>query len=1804
MTDHVDNMCSLETLHSECSQQAEVTDFEVHLQQSGILKHSDSSTVSYPVDNVKHESDDKLGVRQNSAVEVRDNQVPRLQIHSWEKQMTDHVDNACSLVTLHSECSQQAEVTDFEVHLQQSGIIKFSDSSTVSYPVDNVKHESDDKLGVRQNSAVEVRDNQVPRLQIHSWEKQMTDHVDNACSLVTLHSECSQQAEVTDFEVHLQQSGIIKFSDSSTVSYPVDNVKHESDDKLGVRQNSAVEGVRSQMCSPEEKSITFDPESTSFSNLKVFRNICGTFRFERKNANFDSLLTEKSNSFEYESSGISTENKNIFEEIIDSSGDNNTIGRCKSKELKLNVKQFNISDTIKKQTKKKLKDIRKLVPDTEKVQEQKMKGRRDSHSNRFQNNIKSTENVQVQKIKKNRDSHSNLLLKAKENSGYAQVQKIKGERDSHLNILQHDSSEIVQEQTFKGARDSLSNMFKKERTSSGNVQEPEMKGDRDSFSNMFKKKRTSSGNVQEPETKGDRDSQSNMFKKKRTSSGNVQEPEMKGDRDSFSNIFKKKRTSSGNVQEPEMKGDRDSFSNMFKMERTSSENVQEPEMKGDRDSFSNMFKKKRTSSGNVQEPEMKGDSDSLSNMFKKERTSSENVQEPEMKGDRDSLSNIFKKARKSFENVHKQKTSSKKVQEQEMKGDRDSFLNIFHKDRVSSKNVPKQKIKGDTDSYLSMFKKARTGSQSDQVQKMKGNRGSQSNTFQKERTASENVQEQNMKGDRDSHSNMFKKPRINSENVQEQKMKGDRDSHSNMFKKARTNSENVHEQKMKGDRYSHSKMLKKARASSESVQDQKVKGDRDSHSKKLKKTRKGAENNCRFKKMKEGKDLYLNIFRNDITGTKNVGEQKTQNRLDQSSYQRSEKQKTDSFSQYLRSLDDRRLSACSRPTYSNSSAYMQYYKPEIDNNKSMNLKKKRKKGKKIVLMNTHGVNVKRYTLKSNSQQRVKKCRYNKSEEQRYADKVKDRERKKTARGKLSEERKIAKNEMDAERKKSYRLNRTQEQIEMDHVSDIQRKKSRRLNRTQEQIEMDHVSDTQRKKSHRLNRTQEQIEMDHVSDTQRKKSHRLNRTPEEIEIDSAINAERMQILRHNRTPEEIKIDHVIDAQRKESDRLNRTQEQIEIDHVIDAQRKESDRLNRTPEKIEIDSAINAERMQILRHNRTPEEIKIDHVIDAQRKESDRLKRTQEQIEIDHVIDAQRKESDRLNRTPEKIEIDSAINAERMQILRHNRTPEEIKIDHVIDAQRKESDRLKRTQEQIEIDHVIDAQRKESDRLNRTQEQIEIDHVIDAQRKESDRLNRTQEEIKIDSAINAERMQILRLNRTHEEIEIDRSEDRKRKRQERQLQVTIDCAINRFKQVIQDGPTYICSSCNRLLFRRCVYRYSLEDFQIEYQPLAQKCRTNKLSSDSNEYICTNCRNSLKKGQLPAMSVANGLQLDDIPQQLHELTSLEVIFIARRIPFMKLLGLPRGKQKAIHGCVVNVPVEPEQAVAVLPRVPSPDTVIPVRLKRKIQYRGHVLMQNIRPQKIRDALSLLKYGLSNPLYDDVVVNEDWESSSRAADSNLWDALTREPNNIETEDIEGNDEGSDEDEEENQEDAIPNEDENSKLRGLPFDSCLQPKAVTADTNLMLNVAPGEGKKPEPFEKDQNSEELSFPHLFPSGKFGYSMQRQSKISMKKYFQTRILNSDGRFSKSIEYIFYAQYRTEAKEIADSLSIALRKGKQTDVTAGDLKNRVESLIRNDLGIHFLQNIRGSPAFFNKLLYDLLGMIRQLGPCTWFVTLSELI
>lgn len=268
-------------------------------------------------------------------------------------------------------------------------------------------------------------------------------------------------------------------------------------------------------------------------------------------------------------------------------------------------------------------------------------------------------------------------------------------------------------------------------------------------------------------------------------------------------------------------------------------------------------------------------------------------------------------------------------------------------------------------------------------------------------------------------------------------------------------------------------------------------------------------------------------------------------------------------------------------------------------------------------------------------------------------------------------------------------------------------------------------------------------------------------------------------------------------------------------------------------------------------------------------------------------------------------------------------------------------------------------------------------------------------------------------------------------------------------------------------------------------------------------------------------------------------------------------------------------------------------------------------------ESLQHLKNEQKNSNYQDIIINDNWPEDSGEDNPQLWEVLTSSsPSNndsalhvlhVPTAFIETDQPSEPEQESDNEESDNEIEDR-SEVNGLPFDSCLQPRDISADKDFLLNLAPGEDKKPIGLFSDKHSEEIAFPTLFPKGNFGFDSQRERPISLVKYFNQRILNCDNRFAASTEYLFYAQYRTEAKKVADCLSIAIRKCKgqhQVEkITAGQIKNAKEMrrLTRPDLSCHFLQNVRGSPAFFNKLLYDLLGMIRQLGSCTWFLTLSS--
>ena len=72
--------------------------------------------------------------------------------------------------------------------------------------------------------------------------------------------------------------------------------------------------------------------------------------------------------------------------------------------------------------------------------------------------------------------------------------------------------------------------------------------------------------------------------------------------------------------------------------------------------------------------------------------------------------------------------------------------------------------------------------------------------------------------------------------------------------------------------------------------------------------------------------------------------------------------------------------------------------------------------------------------------------------------------------------------------------------------------------------------------------------------------------------------------------------------------------------------------------------------------------------------------------------------------------------------------------------------------------------------------------------------------------------------------------------------------------------------------------------------------------------------------------------------------------------------------------------------------------------------------------------------------------------------------------------------------------------------------------NDCINIAPGEGKQPKSILNDQFCEELAFPNLLPTGKFGYRVQRDVRLSPVKYFNQRLVRYSRKFAAESDYIF--------------------------------------------------------------------------------------
>ena len=212
---------------------------------------------------------------------------------------------------------------------------------------------------------------------------------------------------------------------------------------------------------------------------------------------------------------------------------------------------------------------------------------------------------------------------------------------------------------------------------------------------------------------------------------------------------------------------------------------------------------------------------------------------------------------------------------------------------------------------------------------------------------------------------------------------------------------------------------------------------------------------------------------------------------------------------------------------------------------------------------------------------------------------------------------------------------------------------------------------------------------------------------------------------------------------------------------------------------------------------------------------------------------------------------------------------------------------------------------------------------------------------------------------------------------------------FEEKIKSGPDFVCICCHRMMYRPNVRPYHEGKFpKMSKEQHADILEAFMYTSiDGRTWICITCDRALQKGNMPRQAKANGLSLFDIPPELSQLNEVELRLLSRRIPFMKIVALPKGKQKAIHGPAVNVPTQLDTICNLLPRLPNECEIIPMKLKRRLCYKSHYMYDSVHPQNIIDALKWLIQ--NNKHYSDVKLNNNWANKWNDDDPELWQALT-----------------------------------------------------------------------------------------------------------------------------------------------------------------------------------------------------------------------
>jgi len=152
---------------------------------------------------------------------------------------------------------------------------------------------------------------------------------------------------------------------------------------------------------------------------------------------------------------------------------------------------------------------------------------------------------------------------------------------------------------------------------------------------------------------------------------------------------------------------------------------------------------------------------------------------------------------------------------------------------------------------------------------------------------------------------------------------------------------------------------------------------------------------------------------------------------------------------------------------------------------------------------------------------------------------------------------------------------------------------------------------------------------------------------------------------------------------------------------------------------------------------------------------------------------------------------------------------------------------------------------------------------------------------------------------------------------------------------------------------------------------------------------------------------------------------------------------------------------------------------------------------------------------------------------------------------------------------------------------------------LGVMIAPCEGKRPLSLFEDVDAEVLSFPTIYGGSRKKFKV----RASYTHIAKSELRHYDRRACRP-EKLLYSFRKSCNQKIHQAMQVCMRKtSRSSQITASQAKTPgfIENLLKKDEGYAVFKNIRSSPSYWKAQIKRVMAMLRTLGKCSFFITLS---